>query len=178
MSLGGWSIGPSLLYVGFAGLLYWLGGLSRRRRADDGVRTAAFVAGLVTIVVALDSPIDRYAEQLFWIHMLQHVLLLTVAPPLILLGRPWPRMWRGLPLRWRTNVGRGIARGRVGAPLRSLARPLLKSRATTKPMTAAPASAMPGEFRTKVRVSSISSSGSFSAIVLAAFSIAPAARRA
>ncbi len=99
MSLGGWSIGPSLLYVGFAGLLYWLGGLGRRRRADDGVRTAAFVAGLVTIVVALDSPIDRYAEQLFWVHMLQHVLLLTVAPPLILLGRPWPRMWRGLPLR-------------------------------------------------------------------------------
>ena len=105
MSLGGWSIGPSLLYVAFAGLLYWLGGLGRRRRADDGVRTAAFVAGLVTIVVALDSPIDRYAEQLFWVHMLQHVLLLTVAPPLILLGRPWPRMWRGLPLRLANERG-------------------------------------------------------------------------
>jgi hypothetical protein len=54
----------------------------------------------------------------------------------------------------------------------------LTSRATTKPTTAAPARAMPGELRTKLRVSSISSSGSFSAIVLATFSIAPAARRA
>src|SRR5205085_10316388 len=56
--------------------------------------------------------------------------------------------------------------------------PLLTRRATTKPTTAAPARAMPGEFRTKLRVSSISSSGSFSAIVLATFSMAPAARRA
>ena len=75
-------------------------------------------------MVALDSPIDHYAEQLFWVHMFQHVLLLTVAPPLILLGQPWPRMWRGLPLQWRTSVGRRIARGRVAAPLRALARPL------------------------------------------------------
>src|SRR5436305_9551937 len=124
MSLGGWSIGPSLLYVAFAGLLYWLGGLRRRPRADDGLRTAAFVAGLVTIVVVLDSPIDHYAEQLFWVHMLQHILLLTVAPPLILLGRPWPRMWRALPLALRTKLGRGLAQSRVAAPLRTLARPL------------------------------------------------------
>src|SRR5690242_20356510 len=124
MSLGGWSIGPSLLYVAFAGLLYWLGGLGRRPRADDGVRTAAFVGGLVTIVVALDSPIDHYAEQLFWVHMLQHVLLLTVAPPLILLGRPWPRMWRALPLDARTTVGRLVARSPLASPLRLLARPI------------------------------------------------------
>jgi len=118
-----WSIDPSVAYVTAAALLYWLGG--RDYRGPRGpLRTASFVAGLVTIVLALDSPIDTYADQLFWVHMLQHVLLLTVAPPLILLGRPWPRMWRGLPLRWRTNVGRGIARGRVGTPLRALARPL------------------------------------------------------
>ena len=111
--------------MAFAGLLYWLGGLGRRRRADDGVRTAAFVAGLVTIVVALDSPIDRYAEQLFWVHMLQHILLLTVAPPLILLGRPWPRMWRGLPLGLANERrAQAIARGALASPLRALARPL------------------------------------------------------
>ena len=77
-----------------------------------------------TIVVALDSPLDDYADQLFWVHMFQHVLLLTVAPPLILLGQPWPRMWRALPLGWRTVAGahdRALA-GR--APLRALARPL------------------------------------------------------
>lgn len=125
MDLGGWTIQVSLAYVAIAALLYWLGGRGWRRRGRHALlREAAFVAGLVTIVVSLDGPIDDYADQLFWVHMLQHVLLLTVAPPLILLGRPWPRMWRALPLQTRTTVGRGIARGRWTAPLRALARPL------------------------------------------------------
>jgi cytochrome c oxidase assembly factor CtaG len=89
----------------------------------ERLRTAAFVAGLATIVVALESPIDRYADTLFWVHMTQHVLLLTVAPPLILFGRPWPRMWRALPLSWRTNLGRTLAGSRATAPIRRLARP-------------------------------------------------------
>ncbi len=122
MNLGGWTIQAALVYVAVAGLLYWLGG--RRWRRQERLRTLAFVAGLATIVVSLDGPIDNYADELFWVHMLQHVLLLTVAPPLILLGRPWPRMWRALPLRTRTTVGRTIARARWTAPLRALARPL------------------------------------------------------
>jgi putative membrane protein len=123
MSWAGWSIEPPLLYVAIAGLLYWLGGAVQTRRRREPLRTAAFAAGLATIVLALDSPIDGYADQLFWAHMLQHILLLTVAPPLILLGRPWPRMWRALPLDWRTGAGRTLAKSRVTAPLRALARP-------------------------------------------------------
>src|SRR5437588_8977787 len=90
----------------------------------EPMRVAAFTAGLLTIVLALDSPIDAYADQLFWVHMLQHVLLLTVAPPLILLGRPWPRMWRALPLESRTSVARTVVHARWTAPLRAVARPL------------------------------------------------------
>jgi cytochrome c oxidase assembly factor CtaG len=117
-----WSLDPSLIYVVIAGLLYVLG--SRRSRWPRPLEAASFFAGLLMIVVALDSPIDANADQLFWVHMLQHVLLLTVAPPLILLGRPWPRMWRALPLELRTDVGRTLARARWTAPLRALARPL------------------------------------------------------
>jgi putative membrane protein len=125
MSWGGWSIQAALIYVVIAGLLYWLGGRGRRRRSPrEPLREAAFVGGLVTIVISLEGPIDNYADQLFWVHMLQHVLLLTVAPPLILLGRPWPRMWRALPLRTRTTVGRAVARAPWAAPLRALAHPL------------------------------------------------------
>ncbi len=121
----GWSIQAALVYVVVAGLLYWLGGRGWRRRGPhERLRELAFVAGLVTIVVALEGPIDYYADELFWVHMLQHVLLLTLAPPLILLGRPWPRMWRALPLRTRTTVGRAVARGGWTAPLRALARPV------------------------------------------------------
>lgn len=123
MSLGGWQIQPPLAYVVVAALLYWLGG-RLRRSPNEPLRVLSFVAGLVTIVLALDSPIDGAADKLFWVHMVQHILLLTVAPPLILLGRPWPRMWRALPLGFRTRVGRGIAHSGVAAPLRRLARPL------------------------------------------------------
>ncbi len=123
MTYAGWSIEPPLAYVAIAALLYWIGGRSRRRDASDPIHTAAFVAGLTTIVLALDSPIDGAADKLFWVHMTQHVLLLTVAPPLILLGRPWPRMWTALPLRWRTKLGRTLALARWTMPIRALARP-------------------------------------------------------
>ena len=125
-----WSLDPSLVYVVPAGAMYWLGGVKARGRrlagspAGDRLRAASFTAGLATIVIALDSPLDGYADTLFWAHMLQHILLLTVAPPLILLGRPWPRMWRALPLSWRTRAGRAVARSSPAAPIRSLARPL------------------------------------------------------
>jgi putative membrane protein len=125
MSWHGWSIQAPVAYVAAAALLYWLGGRGwSGRRKGESWRVPAFAAGLVTIVLALDSPIDGYADQLFWVHMIQHVLLLTVAPPLILLGRPWPRMWRALPLRTRTTVGRAVARSPLASPLRLLARPI------------------------------------------------------
>jgi cytochrome c oxidase assembly factor CtaG len=125
VSWGGWSVQAALIYVVIAAALYWLGGRGWRLRSrHELLREGAFVAGLVTIVISLEGPIDNYADQLFWVHMLQHVLLLTLAPPLILLGRPWPRMWRALPLRTRTAVGRALARARWTAPLRALARPL------------------------------------------------------
>ena len=98
MNWHGWSVQPPLLYVAVAAMLYWAGGLGYRRSGGAGLRAAAFAAGLITIVLALESPIDGYADQLFWVHMCQHIILLTVSPPLILMGRPWPRMWQALPL--------------------------------------------------------------------------------
>lgn len=49
-------------------------------------RLLLFAAGIATIVVALMSPIDRLAEQLFAMHMVQHVLLLDIAPILLIGG--------------------------------------------------------------------------------------------
>ncbi len=88
-----------------------MGGRSRRvQRA----RALSFYGGLLTLVVALDTPIDAYADRLFWVHMVQHVLLLTVAPPLLVLGRAWPRLWLPLPPAARRYAARFFA---WGAPL-------------------------------------------------------------
>lgn len=125
-----WSWDPSLIYVAVAALMYVLGGLrpgtSRKRRKRDRadlLRELAFAAGLASIVIALDSPIDYYSDQLFWVHMGQHIILLTVSPPLILFGRPWPRMWQALPLGARTAVGRTLAGARWTTPVRAIAKP-------------------------------------------------------
>jgi putative membrane protein len=64
----------------------------RRAREQTGARgapawrLAAFAAGLLTLVVALLSPIDPLGEQAFVMHMLQHVLLLDIAPIALVAG--------------------------------------------------------------------------------------------
>jgi cytochrome c oxidase assembly factor CtaG len=55
-------------------------------RAASGWRLASFAAGLATVLVALISPVDRLAEQLLLMHMVQHLLLLDIASILLLLG--------------------------------------------------------------------------------------------
>ncbi len=117
-----WTGGPALAWVLGAALLYALGGRGRRApQAADRRRTAAFAAGLAAILIALDSPLDELADELFWAHMTQHVLLIAVAPPLLVLSRPWTRMWRGVPARRRRPISRRLVSGPRWAPLRGAA---------------------------------------------------------
>ncbi|MGH2941108.1 MAG: cytochrome c oxidase assembly protein [Solirubrobacterales bacterium] len=115
-----WTGGPALLWVFAAALLYGLGGRGRRKRPGDAWRTTSFLVGLAAVVIALDSPIDDLADRLFWVHMVQHILLIGAAAPLLALARPWTRMWRGLPLAYRRDLARALA-GPGGAPLRRAA---------------------------------------------------------
>ena len=57
----------------------------REAGASPG-RLVSFLAGIALVLVALVSPVDRLAEQLFFMHMVQHLLLLDLAPILVLLG--------------------------------------------------------------------------------------------
>jgi cytochrome c oxidase assembly factor CtaG len=121
------SVVPLVLVVLF-GALHALGErravrlLARPRSKRERWRAASFYAGLAAILAALVTPIDTLAEQLFWVHMVQHVLLLGVAAPLIVLGAPWLSIWRPLPLVFRRTVAKGVARSPWCAPVRALAR--------------------------------------------------------
>ncbi len=54
----------------------------------DRWRIMSFAAGMMVLFLALCSPIDAIGDQLFSAHMLQHILLMMVAPPLLVWGRP------------------------------------------------------------------------------------------
>ena len=60
-------------------------------------RLVAFLGGVATLVVAVASPLDAFAFLLLPVHMVQHVLLIGVAPPLLLLGHPAHPLLRGVP---------------------------------------------------------------------------------
>ena len=80
----GWTFEPgAIVLVAALTFLY-----VRRWRKIDGsaMRLTSFLAGVTIILLALISPIDRLGEQLFFMHMTQHLLLLDIAPILLLLG--------------------------------------------------------------------------------------------
>jgi len=115
-------LNPPVTMVVVAAFLYWLGGrggpVGRRERAERRWRTPLFAAGLLAVVVAVSPPLDRLSDSLFSMHMVQHVLLLEVAAPLIVLGRPWSRIWRSFPLETRRALAGSVARGGWAAPVR------------------------------------------------------------
>jgi putative copper resistance protein D len=94
--VGHWRIAPALITVVglYAGLYVWAGSRAARW---PWRRTASFTAGLATVVVALQSGLDTDDDQLLTVHMVQHMLLLLVAPALLILGQPLLLALRALP---------------------------------------------------------------------------------
>jgi putative membrane protein len=98
------------------GTLYALGiwKMSRRGAALAIGRKSmlSFAAGWISLVIALDSPMHELGEQLFWVHMTQHELLMLVCAPLLVLGRPLVPFLFALPESWRDAVA-GVSRTKV-----------------------------------------------------------------
>src|SRR5438034_11317300 len=119
-----WTSDPALVWVVAAGALYAIGSRRLTRAGPTATqrwRAASFAAGLAAILLALDSPIDDLADKLLWVHMVQHILLLMVAPPLLALARPWNRMWHGFPLQLRRRVSGAVLHAPRWAPARRAA---------------------------------------------------------
>lgn len=82
------NVGPAGLIV-VAAIAYALAArAAQRRHAVPSVRVCAWLSGLGVLGVALAGPLDALAHSLFWAHMVQHMLLTIVAPPLLALGQP------------------------------------------------------------------------------------------
>jgi putative membrane protein len=67
-------------------------------------RIASFCAGILVLVVALLSPLSSLDDQLFSVHMAQHLLLMLVAPPLLVYSRPIMAWMCALPADGRRGV--------------------------------------------------------------------------
>jgi putative membrane protein len=76
-----------------------------------------FWAGLVVLLLAVVSPIDYWSDSYLSAHVIQHILLAFVAPPLIVLGAPWVPLLRGLPRPVARAYGRLLRLTRARRPV-------------------------------------------------------------
>ncbi|HET9000478.1 MAG TPA: cytochrome c oxidase assembly protein [bacterium] len=106
---------PSLPLTALGGavtLLYFVG--VRRYNATHVLRPfprwriAAFVSGALILWTSLAPPLDAYADRRFAIHMVQHLLLMIVAAPLLILGTPLSVARHAAPASWQRPLGRTL----------------------------------------------------------------------
>jgi putative membrane protein len=106
-----------------------LAGIRAQRGVRRGVgehRGLLFAMGYLTLVVALVSPLHALGERYFSVHMVQHLLLTLVAPPLLLLSNSMPVLLWALPAEERAGLGMLVGRpGPLRSLLRGLTRPLV-----------------------------------------------------
>ncbi len=114
-----WQAAPvvTVSVVVLAGLYLW--GVVRVARQHPARpwprwRTALFLTGLAVIVISLQSGIGTYDDVLFWDHMVQHLLLIMVAPPLLIFGQPLTLLLHASRNPLHTSVKR-ILRSRVAS---------------------------------------------------------------
>jgi putative membrane protein len=115
-------VAAGVLYAHGAQVAWHKGGVGHGVRR---LEVAAFGGALVVLAVALLSPLDRLSELLFAAHMSQHELLMVVAAPLSVLGRPWVALTWAVPPAWRGPVFLAIRRWGLLEAWRTLTAPVV-----------------------------------------------------
>lgn len=113
-----WSFEPWASFL-LAVFLAWyvIGALRLWRRSGPGSairrrEILCWISGWIVAALSLLSPIDALGAELFWMHMVQHELLMLVAAPLMILGRPLPSLLWALPAPARQAMG-GLGHSRA-----------------------------------------------------------------
>jgi putative membrane protein len=99
-----WQAAPAVDAGTVAAAVLYLWGTRRVRGRWPARRTLAFLGGLAAVLVATQSGLGAYDDELLSAHMVQHVILLLVSPLLLLWGRPVMLALRALPRRVRPAV--------------------------------------------------------------------------
>ena len=91
-----------------AAVLYGIGLTKMRQRTTHQRlllwQILSFALGWISLVIALDSPLHELGEQLFWVHMTQHEILMLISAPLLVLGQPLVAFIWALAPSWRDRV--------------------------------------------------------------------------
>jgi putative membrane protein len=123
---GHWSFDPFLILAVVVVAWHEVGlrRLARRSRPERTrerrLRSLWFYAGLAVLLIAVESPIDYWADDYFLVHMIQHLLLMFAAPSLIVAGAPWQPLLAALPGQSGRSVTRGVLAGGWSRPLRAV----------------------------------------------------------
>jgi putative membrane protein len=127
-----WSFDPVLIVAIVVAAWHEIGlaSLASRSRPDRTLqrrkRSFLFYAGLAVLLLAVESPVDYWADDYFFVHMIQHLLLMFAAPTLIVAGAPWQPLLDALPRRSGKAATRQVMTSGWARPLRTTAGFLLR----------------------------------------------------
>jgi putative membrane protein len=127
-----WSFDPFVIVVAF--LVAWhetgLARLARRSRPERTrqrrVRSLYFYAGLAVLLLSVCSPVDYWSDSYFFVHMIEHLLLMFAAPTLVVAGAPWQPLLDALPGHAGRAATGAVLRERWAGPLRAVTGFLLR----------------------------------------------------
>jgi putative membrane protein len=127
-----WSFDPFLIVAIVLAVWHEIGlaKLARRSRPERTrqrrLRSLWFYAGLGVLLITVQSPIDYWSDDYFFVHMTQHLLLMFGAPTLIVAGAPWQPLLDALPRRLGREATREVMTGGWTRPLRAVVSWLLR----------------------------------------------------
>jgi len=129
---GNWSFDPFAIIALILACWHEVGlaRLARRSRPERTrqrrLRSLWFYGGLVVLLLAVQSPIDYWSGSYFFVHMIQHLLLMFAAPVLIVAGAPWQPLLDGLPGRLGREATREVMASGWSRPVRAVGGFLLR----------------------------------------------------
>ena len=126
--LDNWSFDPFVIIAAAVVVLHELGLANLRRHSvpertrKRRLRSFFFYGGLALLLLTVTSPIDYWADDYFFVHMIEHILIAFYAPALIVAGAPWLPLLHGFPVRFRRWVLRSVLLGRFSSGVRAVGR--------------------------------------------------------